>query len=195
MHNLLSPLLLFHSALSFALGILPARAEEISSVYSSLDLKKCKDITPKDAKDYGTVWRCQGYGGIDVRVAEGDLRIYVSYGPKAEQQTAAQETLPQFNMIGKTLEWRLKNGGGRLAPFATILRYKWDSDAVEGSTLVVSKLGNDDACHVAYVQASGNPTANEQAREIADRDASSFDCKRDSAKHYGADGNPVNGSR
>jgi hypothetical protein len=104
MHNLLIPLLLFHSALSFALGILPARAEEISSLYTSLDLKKCRDITPEDAKDYDTVWRCKGWGRIDVRMAKGDLRIYVSYGPKAEQQTAAQETLPQVNMIGETLE-------------------------------------------------------------------------------------------
>jgi hypothetical protein len=41
-----------------------------------------------------------------VRVAEGDLRIFVSYGPKAETQTAAYETIPQFNTISETLEWR-----------------------------------------------------------------------------------------
>jgi hypothetical protein len=86
----------------------------------------------------------------------------------------------------------LKREGGRLTPFATILRYKWDSDAVEGSTLVVTKLGKDDACHV---EAVGNAKANGQAREIADRDASSFDCKRDRAKHYGGGGNLVNESQ
>ena len=52
----------------------PRQAEEISSAYTALELDKCKDVTPDDAKDYGTVWRCEGYGGIDVRVAEGDLR-------------------------------------------------------------------------------------------------------------------------
>jgi hypothetical protein len=188
MRNPLVPRWLCQLALPFAFGVLGARADEISSVYTSLNLEQCRDITPEDAKDYATVWRCKGYGGIDVRVAEGDLRIYVSYGPKAEQQTAARETLPQFNTIGETLEWRLKREGGRLTPFATILRYKWDSDAVEGSTLVVTRLGKDDTCHVAYVEAAGNAKANEQAREIADRDASSFVCKRDRAKHYGADG-------
>jgi hypothetical protein len=165
--------------------LMPAQAQEISSLYTPLDLKKCKDVTPADAKEYGTIWRCEGYEGLSVRVAEGDLRIFVSYGPKAETQTAANETLPQFNMIGDKLEWRVAKEGERFRPFATILRYKWDSDNGEGSTLVVTKLGHDDACHVAYVDATGNPRANEQARAIADRDAVKFVCKQDTARHGG----------
>jgi hypothetical protein len=188
MRNPLVPRWLCQLALPFAFGVLGARADEISSVYTSLNLEQCRDITPEDAKDYATVWRCKGYGGIDVRVAEGDLRIYVSYGPKAEQQTAAQATLPQFNTIGETLEWRLAEEGGSRAPFATILHFSWDVDGKKGSTLVVTKLDKRDACHVAYVEATGNPTANEQARAIADKAARGFACKRDTAKHYGADG-------
>ena len=46
----------------------------MSSASTALELDKCKDGTPDDAKDYETVWRCEGYGGIDVRLAEGDLR-------------------------------------------------------------------------------------------------------------------------
>src|SRR4051812_27568309 len=90
-------LVLCNAAIMLALGAVPVRGEDIASVYTSLDLAKCKDVTPADAKDYGTIWRCKGLSGIDVRVAEGDLRIYVSYGPKAETQTAAQQTVPQFN--------------------------------------------------------------------------------------------------
>ena len=71
--------------------------------------------------------------------------------------------------------------GDRFRPFATILRYKWDSDNGEGSTLVVTKLGRDDSCHVAYVDATGNPKANEQARAIADREVVKFVCKQDTA--------------
>ncbi|HEU4475510.1 MAG TPA: hypothetical protein VFR71_02280 [Methyloceanibacter sp.] len=74
-------------ALNFAAG--PAEAEEFASVYTSLDPARCKDTTPADVKDYGTIWRCKGHDGIDVRVAEGDLRIFVSYGSKADTQTAA----------------------------------------------------------------------------------------------------------
>jgi hypothetical protein len=54
---------------------------------------------------------------------------------------------------------------------------------------VVTKLGNDDSCHVAYVKASGNPTANEEARAIADKDARRFRCKKDKATHHGDAGN------
>ena len=67
-------------------------------------------------------------------------------------------------MIGETLEWRVKREGGKLKPFATILRFRWDADDRQGSTLVVTKLGEDDACHMAYVEATNNPKANEQAR-------------------------------
>ena len=100
----------------------------------------------------------------------GDLRIFVSYGPNAANQTATYETIPQFNNIGETL--------------ATILRFSWDVDGRRGSTLVVTKLAKTDACHMAYVEATNNPHANEQARGIADRDAAAFTCKQDKAKHY-----------
>jgi hypothetical protein len=124
-------------------------------------------------------------------VAEGDLRIYVSFGPKAASQTAAEQTLPQFNSIGETLEWRVVQEGGGWKPFATILRYRWDSDLIEGSTLVVTKLGETDACHLAYIEATGNAKANDQARAVADREAAGFDCSQDAPKHYAADGSLI----
>jgi hypothetical protein len=65
----------------------------------------------------------------------------------------------------------VRREGGKLKPFATILRFRWDADDRQGSTLVVTKLGEDDACH-------------EQARAIADHEAASFTCKKDKAKHY-----------
>lgn len=172
-------------ALTLAFVARAVAAEEFTSVYTSLDLARCKDTTPAEMKDYGTVWRCKGHDGIEVRVAEGDLRVFVSYGPKAETQTAASETLPQFNTIGETLEWRLKRDGVRLKPFATILRFSWSVDGRRGSALVVTKLAADDACHVAYIEASGNPRANELARRIADRDAATFRCRTDKARTYG----------
>lgn len=175
---------------ALVVSLLPAgtAAEEIGSVYTPLKLDDCKNVTPPEAAEYGGVFRCKGYGGMDVRVAEGDLRMFVSYGPEAENQTAAQQALPAFNTTGETLEWRLAAEGGRKTPFATILRFHWDSNGAKGSTLVVTKLGQADACHVAYVMATGNSNANVLAREIADRQARGFDCKRDRVRHYGADG-------
>jgi hypothetical protein len=179
---------LFPAAMALGLSCSAAGAEEISSVYTELDFAKCKDATPDDMKDYGSISICPGQDGIDVRVAEGDLRMFVSYGPNAATQTAAYETVSRFNSIGETLEWRGAKAAGRWSPFATILRFKWEVDGEKGSTLVVTKLGADDACHVAYVEAAGNPQANEQARAIADRDARAFRCKIDKAKSYGTAG-------
>jgi hypothetical protein len=50
-------------------------------------------------------------------------------------------------------------------------------------TLVVTKLGTDDACHMAYVDATNNPEANDPAPAIADTEAAWFTCKKDKAKH------------
>ncbi|MEM7399315.1 MAG: hypothetical protein AAF354_10270 [Pseudomonadota bacterium] len=165
-----------------------AVAGTIESVYTPLVLEECENTTPPEIAEHGAVFTCEGHGGLDVRVAEGDLRMYVSYGDGAGSQTAAGQTIPAFNTTGETLEWRLIDG----RPFATILRLRWDSDGRKGSTLVVTKLGEADACHVAYVQATENPDANVLAREIADADARRFSCARDRARTYGADGQPIN---
>ena len=71
--------------------------------------------SPPEASEIGGVFRCEGFGGMDVRVIEGDLRMFVS---DAAMQTAAQQMLPAFNSNGETLEWRLADG----KPFPTILR-------------------------------------------------------------------------
>jgi hypothetical protein len=176
--------LLLAAILAVWLPSFGAAAEEISSAYTTLKPDACRDATPLDAGGYGSVFMCKGYDGIDVRVAEGDLRMFVSYGPDAATQTAAEQTLPQFNTVGETLEWRLAGG----KPFATILRFRWDSDNGQGSTLVVTKLGQTDACHVAYVTATGNPNANVLARKVADTLSRGFDCAADRIHQYGPDG-------
>ena len=177
-------------ALLFAVSLLLAQAAgagTIESTYTPLDLDNCENVGAPEAPEDGAVFRCKGLRGMDVRIAEGDLRMFVSYGPGAEKQTAARETLPAFNTVGKTLEWRVDDG----EPFATIVRFHWDSDGAKGSTLVVTKLGTTDACHVAYVQAAGNANANALAREIADGQARGFACGRDRPRTYGADGKQI----
>ena len=173
--------------LALALLSPAASAESIESVYTSLKLELCENVTPPEEAEHGGTFRCKGLGDTDVRVAEGDLRMFVSYGPDAATQTAAHQTLPDFNTIGETLEWRLAHG----EPFATILRFRWDSDGAKGSTLVVTKLGEEDACHVAYVMATGNPNANTHARKIADGQVREFVCERDRPRTYGPDGEQI----
>lgn len=166
----------------------PASAGQISSLYTSLDLNKCI-LTDSNPNESWAAWDCEGYKGMRVRVAEGDLRYFVSYGPRAEKQTAASQTLAPFNNIHTVLEWRVERKGGEWTPFATILRYFWDSsDGRKGQTLVVTKLGAADACQVAHIVANGNPNANEQARQIADARARGFNCNETQTMRFGPGG-------
>jgi hypothetical protein len=165
-----------------------ACAGQISSLYTSLDLDKCRLVSSNPGEGGSAVWHCKGHEGMRVRVAEGDLRFFVSYGPNAEKQTAASQTLIPFNSIHTTLEWRVERQGNRWVPFATILRYFWDSDGKKGQTLVVTKLGANDACHVAHIVAEGNPKANELARQAADSHARAFDCAASRTLRFGPRG-------
>lgn len=161
-----------------------ALAADVSSVYTTLDLDQCRQeaVPPTESVEPvdGAIWWCDGYGGVPVRVAEGDLRFLISYGANAAAERAAGQTLPQFNTINQTLEWRLDRTG---RPFATILRFFTDNGLGDGSAkgqvLVVTKLGGPgQVCHVGYVDALATPNANAVAREIADR-APDFVCGQD----------------
>ena len=94
-------------------------AGEISSAYTSLDLKKCR-IIKTFAESGGSIQTCKGYNGLSVQMAEDDLRTFVWYGDN--DQTAAHQTLTHFNTIHTTLEWRIERQGDRWRSFVTILR-------------------------------------------------------------------------
>lgn len=164
---------------------LPAFAQQ--SAYTPLVLGDCEAVAPDpdDPLESGE-WHCTGYEDIPVLVYEGDLRTMVSLGDSAADEVAASQTLPQFNSIGETLEWRL---GADRRPYATILRYfpaKEDGQST-GQVLVVMRYGGTGGvCHVAYVDAELNPNANELARQAADERASGFDCAGDVAEWVGA---------
>jgi hypothetical protein len=161
--------------------------------YTPLDLKKCKHKPGREVEDYGS-WRCPGYGGIDVFVTAGDQRSYISYGPNAAKQRAAQQTLASFNSEGKTVEWRIERlPNGKMRPFATILRWNTtvldkDNNNVAGRVLVVTRLGPGGVCHVGYVDGRANGNANELAAQLADTHARTFECGKDKAIVLGAKG-------
>ena len=159
---------------ALAAGASPAKAEQ--SVYTTIDLASCAE-TPADKNDplQSGMWLCEGYLGILVWISESDLRFFVSYGANAANEIAAHQTLPPFNYINSTLEWRLDDNG---QPFATILRFFTDSGVggPENQILVVTAIGPGGACHAAYVNASLNPEANLLAQTAADLFARNFSC-------------------
>lgn len=167
------------AAIAFAIAGLAgaATADAAESQYTAIDLERCQalPIDPEDMLASGS-WACDGYLGIPVLIRESDLRFFVSYGILGANEPAAHETLPPFNFINDTLEWRLDDAG---SPFATILRFFADSGdgGPETQVLVVTRLGDEGGvCHIAYVNASANADANELARQAADLLAANFSC-------------------
>ena len=116
---------------------------------------------------------------MPVMIAEGDLRMFVSYGLESTTEKAAQQTLPPFNHLGPKIEWRVSNIDGSYKPFATILRFftQREGSDTEGQVLVVTRVAPGATCHVAYIDALANPNANELARQVADDKAMDFDCE------------------
>jgi hypothetical protein len=167
---------------AFAAQPIPLPANQ--SMYTDLKLADCS-ITKSD--DFSTIWACPGYKGIPVMVAEDDDRFQVSYGLKSTEEVAAKQTLPPFNTLGDTIEWRMSNRTGGWKPFATILRFKTGGDdGPKNEVLVVTKLAEGATCHIAYVDATANPNANALAQQAADQHGMDFNCKKDKPLKLGA---------
>jgi hypothetical protein len=178
----LAPTMVIAGCLAPAIGPAPAAANPVKSLYTTVDLKICKQV--KRHRD-GGAWRCGGLDDLPVYVAEGDLRQFVSVGANAEKRRAATQTLGAFNSMFEkgstraTIEWRFDRRGERKLPYAIIVRFHTSRDGRNGDVLVVSKVSDAETCHVAYIDALANPDAIALARQIADRQAKSFDCRQE----------------
>ena len=187
----LTPLLVAATVVMPALGSVPAAAYRVKSLYTTIDLKRCKKVRRHHD---GNAWRCEGLDGLPVYFAEGDLRQFVSVGTNAEKRRAATQTLGAFNSIFEkgssraTIEWRFDRRGERKLPYAIIVRFHTSRDGARGDVLVVSKVSATEACHVAYVDALANKDAIALARQVADKEAKGFDCRRE-PRTEGATGN------
>ncbi len=173
-----------------ALGLAPAAANPVKSLYTTIELKACKQV--KRHRD-GGAWLCQGLAGLPVYVAEGDLRHFLSVGDNAPKRRAATQTLGAFNTIFEnrsdraTIEWRFDRRGDRQIPYAIIVRFHTSQEGRKGDVLVVSKVSPTETCHVAYIDALANQDAITLARFVADNQAKAFDC-RDEPHAEGATG-------
>jgi hypothetical protein len=180
MKRLLFPIVLGLMPLSVAAG-------EITSLYSNLDLKKCQRLALFEDEGEGGEWSCPGIADYNVRIWEGDLRSFAGFGKSAPSQCASMQTFGAFNSLGPRVEWRMKDG----KPFATILRWfttqNTDGNPIKQNWLVVTKLGDKNACHIAYIDTK-YAEANEVARQRADEMAAGFDCARDMPEIFSSRG-------
>jgi len=152
-----------------ALAWSPAAAQPASSVYTELDLDRCRilEVIPEGES---VRRRCPGLGAIPLFVNAGDGRFDVDAGV----DNGEWESIGGFNEIGPRIEWR--RAGGR--PFAIIYRLRLTSpEQPPGSTLIVETIGRRAApgCQIATVDGA-LPDANVRARAIADRRARTHRC-------------------
>lgn len=162
-------------------------AEAIDSAFTHVDAKQCRHTPGTAEEDYGS-WRCKGYGGVVVRLAAGDQRMFVSFGPHAADEPAASETFAAMNDAYEgTIEWRLARGAdGRMHPFAAIMRWNVRIDATDNGHVRarVTRLGPGGVCRVGTVNALTDPHANETAWAIADQHARAFGCGVDKSDAF-----------
>lgn len=140
------------------------------STYTTLDLEACEVLRVYEEVG-GADLRCDGHGGFDVFVSEGDARMDVDFGVRNK----AFQTFSAFNNVGKTIEWLDDEDGVQ----AAVIRFLIDVDGRKAEALVVSKVGIPDApgCVVAVVDAAAEQ-ANGTARGLGAM-ARFFDCDND----------------
>jgi hypothetical protein len=173
------------AALGFAATYHAHAIQQVKSLYTVIDLDNCKAVaTHPDGRE----WLCEGLPGYPVYIAEGDLRVYLSAGPKAAETRAAKQTLVPFNTVFEgnsnrtTVEWRFIIRDGNPVPYAAIVRYFTSSDETQGQVLVVTRVTDTEACHVAYIDALANTDAIVMARRVADEKARAFNCQSEPAR-------------
>jgi hypothetical protein len=152
-----------------------AAAESWTSSYTTHDYGKCRKAGPDDQ---GTsVHRCAGKAGIPVIWTAGDDSSSVDFGTRPIAETISDKA--NFSEAGRTIEWR---GPPHGRPQAAILRYATGRNVgrLDGSRLVVYRLGADGvSCVIGSVDGRARD-ANAAARRLADEKAAGFRCGQDS---------------
>lgn len=178
--------------LALSLAASSAAAQTTERATTDFNVKKCRHTPGQVEEDYGE-WHCKGYGGMPVWMGAADQRVMISFGPRAEHEPAARQTLASFNGEGTAIEWRLAGMAGKKRPVAAIMRWSTTKpdekgDPIRGEMLVVTRLPPGPVCHVGYVDGRANQNADELARAIADEHARAFRCGKDVAVVSGAKG-------
>jgi hypothetical protein len=164
----LIPVLLFAAAA-------PAAGQAAESVYTDLDVKRCKTIE-QEAEGYSWTKECAGVGGHKLHWLMGDEReslTVVAPGGGQHPLEFWATVSTGFSSLGPKAEWRVRQRGQTNEPFALIIRFNAheDPEKVEKVTsyLVVARLAPGPVCVTDKI--APGPRANELARQAADASA------------------------
>lgn len=151
------------------------RPPKFSSAYTDLQTQ-CKPIAEGEAQGDDTPLRCEGYGGLEIRIDFSAASSHLRVQPKGDDADDSINLAAQpLNYDAKRkVEWRLADG----QPFALIFRVDKSKDGVDpaemwrpenktGESLVVKGLKGYE--HINFEVDARAADANVKARELADR--------------------------
>ena len=155
-------------------GAAPGSAPDAESVYTDLDVKRCRTIE-EEHEGYSWTKECAGVGGYRLRWLMGDEResITVVKPDGTEHPLELWSTVsPAFSSLGSRAEWRVRRRGGRVEPYALVVRFNAHENPEQNKTvsyLVVARLAPDKICVTEKIPPG--PQANQLARRAADTSA------------------------
>lgn len=148
-----------------------AHAPAAESVYTDIAPARCKTIETRE-ESAGSVQRCAGVAGYALLVEDDDARqsvTVVSPDGRKHPLNYWQVVTTAFSSLGEKAEWRVEKEGGRVKPYALIVRV-YASDNPEkpdqkSQYLAVARLTPGEVCVTDSVK------TNEEARRAADASA------------------------
>ena len=151
------------------------RPPKFSSAYTDLQTQ-CKPIAEGEAQGDDTPLRCEGYGGLEIRIDFSAASSHLRVQPKgdATEESINLAAQPLNYDAKRKIEWRLADG----QPFALIFRVDKSKDGVDpaemwrpenktGESLIVKGLKGYE--HINFEVDARAADANVKARELADR--------------------------
>src|SRR5919112_5364274 len=148
---------------------LPAYVPASESVYT--DIARCKTVESHE-EGASSVQKCAGVAGYSLLVEDSDSRQSVTVvSPEGKQHPLNywQVITTGFSSLGEKAEWRVEKKGGKVRPYALIVRVNASENPEKPeektSYLAVAKITADAVCVTDKVK------TNEEARQAADASA------------------------
>lgn len=174
-HQLISGRLPLAVSTLFLYSVVGTAAAPLASVYTQHDFAACRaQLSPHPG--VVEVRRCRGLGGIPIIWTSEPDASWLKFGPSADAKPIP--SLDTFYAVRGTVEWRGLPIGGGIRPVAAIVRYDTGPSIRLGtSRLVAYRLAPGGACIMGVINGA-TPDANVAARELVDRAAAGFVCRR-----------------
>lgn len=158
-----------------------AQKQKITSVYTTLEDKKCKTLESSVEESGSYRGLCPGTAGYQLELMEGDLRQSINVvapNKKKFELNLWTNVSSAFSYVGDKVEWRVTAKNGKLTPVAVIIRFNAsenpDNPSQVISYLVVSKITAKEVCITHIIKPKLN--ANAEAQALAD-DSAKKPCK------------------